>query len=121
MFVTPCSRAEIYLLCEGTHYLFLQKTGTPGFSKTSAKCYQATVSQIPEDDNLQFFLCMEPEGSLPHSQMPATCLYSEPAQSSPYPHILLLEDNINMDLQEAGCGVWAGLSWLRIETGGGHL
>jgi hypothetical protein len=30
---------------------------------------------------------MEPEGSLPHSQVPATCLYPEPAQSSPYSHI----------------------------------
>ena len=26
---------------------------------------------------------MEPEGSLPHSQLPATCLYPEPARSSP--------------------------------------
>jgi hypothetical protein len=25
---------------------------------------------------------MEPEGSLPHSQAPATCPYPEPAQSS---------------------------------------
>jgi hypothetical protein len=32
-----------------------------------------------------------------------------------------LEDNIKMELQEVGCGVWFGLSWLRIETGGGHL
>ena len=32
-----------------------------------------------------------------------------------------LEDNIKMDLQEVGCGVWTGLSWLRIGTGGGHL
>jgi hypothetical protein len=32
------------------------------------------------------------------------------------------EDNIKADLQEVGCwdvGVWTGLSWLRIETGGG--
>ena len=28
---------------------------------------------------------MDPEGSLPHSQVPATCLYTEPARSSPYP------------------------------------
>jgi hypothetical protein len=28
---------------------------------------------------------MEPERSLPHSQVHATCLYPEPAQSSPYP------------------------------------
>jgi hypothetical protein len=26
---------------------------------------------------------MEPEGSLAHSQVPATCLYPEPVQSSP--------------------------------------
>jgi hypothetical protein len=31
------------------------------------------------------------------------------------------EDNIRMDLQEVGCGVWTGLGWLRVETGGGHL
>ena len=33
-----------------------------------------------------------------------------------------LEDIIKMDLQEVGCGgVWIGLSWLGIGTGGGHL
>jgi len=31
------------------------------------------------------------------------------------------EDNIKMDLQEVGCGVWTGSSWLGIVTGGGHL
>jgi len=31
------------------------------------------------------------------------------------------EDNIKMDLQEVGCGVWIGSGWLRIETGGGYL
>jgi hypothetical protein len=31
------------------------------------------------------------------------------------------ENNIKMDLQEVGCGVWTGLSWLRIRTGGEHL
>jgi hypothetical protein len=30
---------------------------------------------------------MEPEGSLPHSQVPATCPYPELARSSPFPHI----------------------------------
>jgi hypothetical protein len=29
---------------------------------------------------------IQPEGSLPHSQVFATCPYREPAQSSPYPH-----------------------------------
>jgi len=31
------------------------------------------------------------------------------------------ENNIKTDLQEVGCGVWTGLGWPRIETGGGHL
>ena len=31
------------------------------------------------------------------------------------------EDNIKMGFQEVGCGVWTGLSWLRIERDGGHL
>jgi hypothetical protein len=31
------------------------------------------------------------------------------------------KDNIKMDLQEMGCGVWTGLGWLRIETGCGCL
>ena len=35
---------------------------------------------------------MEPKGSLPHSQVPATCTYPKPARSSPYPHISLPED-----------------------------
>ena len=39
---------------------------------------------------------MEPEGSLPQLQVPATCPYPEPARSSPYPHILLPEDPFNL-------------------------
>ena len=35
---------------------------------------------------------MEPEGSLPHSQVPATCPYPKSALSSPYPHSPLPED-----------------------------
>jgi hypothetical protein len=35
---------------------------------------------------------MEPQGSLPHSQVPAPCPYPEPARSFPYPHIPLTED-----------------------------
>ena len=31
------------------------------------------------------------------------------------------EDNIKMDLQEVGLGVWTGLIWLRIGTGGRRL
>jgi len=35
---------------------------------------------------------MEPEGSLPHSQVSATCPYPEPARSNPYSHILFPEN-----------------------------
>jgi len=31
------------------------------------------------------------------------------------------EDNIKMDLQEVGCGVWTVSSWLSIGTGDGQL
>ena len=30
------------------------------------------------------------------------------------------EDNIKVDLQEVGWGVWTGSSWLRIRTAGGR-
>ena len=36
---------------------------------------------------------MEPEGSLPHSQVPGTCPYPEPAGSIPNLHIPLPEDS----------------------------
>jgi len=47
---------------------------------------------------------MEPEGSLPHSLVPATCPYPEPARSSPYPHptswrsILILSSHLRLGL-----------------------
>jgi hypothetical protein len=31
------------------------------------------------------------------------------------------EDNIKLELQEVGCGIWTGSSWLRIGTGSRHL
>jgi len=31
------------------------------------------------------------------------------------------EHNIKMELQEVGCGIWTGWSWLRIGTDDGHL
>ena len=49
---------------------------------------------------------MEPECSLPHSQVPATCPYSNPARSSPYtPHttswrsILILSSHLRLGLR----------------------
>jgi hypothetical protein len=50
-------------------------------------------SLSPESKLLQlvkkFSAFMEPESSLPQSQVPATCPYPEPARSSPYLHTLL--------------------------------
>jgi hypothetical protein len=31
------------------------------------------------------------------------------------------QDNIKMDLQKVGCGVWTRSSWFRIKIGGGTL
>jgi len=48
---------------------------------------------------------MEPEGSLPHSQVPATCPYPEPARSSPHPQhptswksVLILPSHLHLGL-----------------------
>ena len=47
---------------------------------------------------------MEPECSLPHLQVPTTCPYPKPDQSSPFPHltssrsILILSSHLRMDL-----------------------
>jgi len=41
---------------------------------------------------------MEAEGSLPHSQVPATCPNPKPDRDSPQPHILLPEDLSSYDL-----------------------
>ena len=60
----------------------VMKSGSLNFLEPSGPaqaCYERT-----------FFT--EPEGSLPQSQVLATYPYPEPAQSSPYPHILHPED-----------------------------
>jgi len=41
---------------------------------------------------------MQPKGSLPHSQQPATCLYHKLDQSSPCPHFHLSKIHINIIL-----------------------
>jgi len=41
---------------------------------------------------------MEPEGSLPHSQIPATCPYPEPDRSSPSPTSYFLKIDLNIIL-----------------------
>jgi len=61
-------RFNIYLLTAWCRFLLEQLTGLQLFKK------------FPRHFT-------EPEGSLPHSQASATCLYPGPAQSSPYTHI----------------------------------
>ena len=41
---------------------------------------------------------MEPEGSIPHSRVPATCPYPEPARSSPYPKSYFLKIHLTIIL-----------------------
>ena len=51
---------------------------------------------------------MEPEGSLPQSQVPATCPYLEPARSSP---LLRLHQNISPG---PGLNLWPFLNMIRF-------
>jgi len=53
---------------------------------------------------------MEPEGSSPHSQVPANCPYPEPARSSPYRHIPLPEDTTYI-LLDIACNCVEILGW----------
>jgi len=53
---------------------------------------------------------MEPKGSLPHLQVPATCPYPQPDQSSPFPphptswrSILILSSHLHLDLPSGIC------------------
>ena len=58
-------------------------------STEQSPSWEANRFSASQENSLHF---MEPEGSLPHSQVSVTCPYPEPARSSPYPHIPLPED-----------------------------
>jgi hypothetical protein len=60
------------------------------------------VAQIGEERGMCRVLVGKPEGKRPLGRPRRRCEY-----------------NIRMDLQEVECGVWTGLGWLGIETGGG--
>jgi hypothetical protein len=49
---------------------------------------------------------MEPEGSLPHSQQPANCLYPESERSSPCPPSHLSKIHFNIILSTPGSSKW---------------
>ena len=50
---------------------------------------------------------MEPQGSLPQSQVPATCLYPVPAHFSPNPYIPLPEDPPNTYYRDHKLNPWS--------------
>ena len=68
--------------------LFIHDTNllTP-YSRVLLEKLTGSVSQSRNSPHF-----MEPEGSVAHSQVPATCPCPEPTRSSPYPHIPLSED-----------------------------
>jgi hypothetical protein len=59
---------------------------------------------------------VETEGSLPHSQVPATYPYPEPAQSSPYPHIPLITWRSILNLMSLFC--WSGRTKVSVQIRG---
>ena len=48
--------------------------------------WSRVLQKLPGFQLLKFPNFMEPEGSLPHLQVPAACPYSEPDQSTACPH-----------------------------------
>jgi hypothetical protein len=62
------------------------------------------VARMGKERGVYRFLVGKPEGKRPLER-----------------HRRKWEDNIKADLREVGYGGLTGLSWLRIETGGGHL
>jgi hypothetical protein len=49
---------------------------------------------------------MEPEGSLPCSQEPATCPYPEPNESNPHPQTLFHQEPFLMMSSHLRLGLW---------------
>jgi hypothetical protein len=69
------------------------------YSLHGAESFLRSQTVCSQSRNSQHF--MKPEGSLPHSQVPATYPYPEQARSNPYLHIPLPEDPSNIILPSA--------------------
>ena len=82
----PCSwmqrtACSIYLICIRNYVRVHSTVQSPSWAANGF----AASQEIPR-------ILWNPEGSLPHSQVPTTCPYREPALSIPYPHNTLPED-----------------------------
>ena len=55
-------------------------------------CSRVLLEKLTGSQSRNYPHFMQTEGSLPHSQVPATCPYPEPDQSIPCPHIPIAED-----------------------------
>jgi hypothetical protein len=68
------------------NFMFIQDVFIARTGKVNLHAAESFLRSLPVcswSRNFPHFT--EPQGSLPHSQVPATCPYPEPAQSSPYP------------------------------------
>ena len=83
-----CSLAYLYV--DEQYLLTYLLTHSLTFSLHAAQLFLRNQPVLSYSRNSPHF--MEPEGSLPHSQVPATCPYPEPHRCSPFPHIVLPED-----------------------------
>jgi hypothetical protein len=59
---------------------------------------------------------MEPEGSLPYPQLPATCPYPEPARSNPCSKSYFLKIHLNNILPSRNVGVSGQTFWTHVPT-----
>ena len=78
-----------------THFLTYLFTYSLTYSMEQSLSWEANLFSDSQEIPPHF---IEPEGSLPHSQVPATCPYPEPARSSLYPTPYSLKIHLNIIL-----------------------
>jgi hypothetical protein len=72
-----------------------EHTGNAGITQWSRGLLEK-LTGLQKARNLPHF--REPKCSLPHTQVPTSCIYPAPARSSPYPHIPFLEIHLTIIL-----------------------
>ena len=87
--------ARLVYLFSDPLYTLLDLQGLDNSNIKSDTVYRTRAMQSYSGDSTHF---MEPEGSLPHSQVSATSSYHEPVRSRPYPISQLLKVSLNIIL-----------------------